>query len=78
MSNPDDDLIIIDKEFVIGFRKLFKNLRKHVATTYGEVDFLGLNWDGELIIMELKGNDPGKTSTAPIQAGFINVFFLKY
>lgn len=52
------------------FRPLLKSLRKNVATTYGEVDFLGLNWNGDLIIMELKGDDPQKTFTSPIQVGF--------
>ena len=95
LNKPDDDFIIIDKEFVIGFkneetkkrildkiaaefknllenkfRPSLKSLRKNVATTYGEVDFLGLNWDGDLIIIELKGDDPQKIFTSPIQVGF--------
>lgn len=41
-----------------------------MATTYGEVDFLGLTWDGDLIIIELKGDDPQKIFTSPIQVGF--------
>lgn len=95
LNKPDDDVIIIDKEFVIGirnevtkkrildkidaelknlleneFRPSLKSLRKNVATTYGEVDFLGLTWDGDLIIIELKGDDPQKIFTSPIQVGF--------
>lgn len=95
LNNPDDDFIIIDKEFVIGtrnevtkkrildkidaelknlleneFRPSLKSLRKNVATTCGEVDFLGLTWDGDLIIIELKGDDPQKIFTSPIQVGF--------
>lgn len=95
LNKPDDEFIIIDKEFVIGFRDKatkkrildkidaeiknllenefrpsLKSLRKNVTTTYGEVDFLGLNWNGDLIIMELKGDDPQKTFTSPIQVGF--------
>ena len=95
LNKPDDDFIIIDKEFVIGirnevtkkrildkidaelknlleneFRPSLKSLRKNVATTYGEVDFLGLTWDGDLIIIELKGDDPQKIFTSPIQVGF--------
>lgn len=41
-----------------------------MATTYGEVDFLGLNWDGDLIIIELKGDNSQKIFTSPIQVGF--------
>lgn len=95
LNKPDDDFMIIDKEFVIGFRNeetkkgilkkidaelkdllenefrpSLKSLRKNVATTYGEVDFLGLNWDGDLIIIELKGDNSQKIFTSPIQVGF--------
>lgn len=52
------------------FRPSLESLRNNVATTYGKVDFLGLSWDGDLIIMELKGDDPRKTFTSPIQVGF--------
>lgn len=52
------------------FRPSLKSLRKNVRTTYEEMDFLGLSWDGDLIIIELKGDDPQKTYTSPIQVGF--------
>lgn len=94
-AHQKDDFIIIDKEFVLGFkssiiksnwsksivdelrnlivefRKQYPNiLPKDIKTNYGEFDFLGLNCDGDIIIMELKQDDPSKTALSPIQTGF--------
>lgn len=57
--------------------ELIENARAKLAPTklpeviknkYGEFDFLGLNWNGDIIIMELKQNDPQKTYLSAVQA----------
>ncbi len=48
-----------------------------IKTKYGEFDFLGLNWDGDIIIMELKQDDPNKTYLSPAQACFYHLQFAK-
>lgn len=90
-----DDFIIIDKEFVLGFkdkqtkkawnqeivdyqkkkicslRSSYKGrLPKEIKEEYGEFDFLGLNKDGDILIMELKQDDPSKTALSPIQIAY--------
>lgn len=87
-----DDFIIIDKEFVIGFKdEVIKTewnkdivydqqknitvlrstyegkLPKDIKAEYGEFDFLGLNKNGDILIMELKQDAPAKTALSPIQ-----------
>lgn len=93
-NKEDDDFIIIDKEFVLGFcsdeireswcsdivkkqedlikgfRQICPRLPKDISPRYAEFDFLGLNWDGDIIIMELKQNDPQKTYLSPVQVGY--------
>ncbi len=49
--------------------KLPKDIKDGKKDHYDEVDFLALNWDGDIIIMELKQNDPSKTAFSPIQLG---------
>jgi hypothetical protein len=92
----DDDFVIIDKEFVIGFKdeatkkdwnedkiipdqiekiKEFRDqykgkLPKEIKASYGEFDFLALNKNGDILIMELKQDDPQKTALAPIQTNY--------
>ena len=46
------------------------SLPQDIKTEFGEIDFLALTWDGDIIIMELKGNDPEKTYLSPIQIGY--------
>lgn len=46
------------------------NLPKDIKPEYGEFDFLGLNKNGDIIIMEVKQDDPSKTSLSPIQTAF--------
>lgn len=48
-----------------------------IPSMYGEFDFLAMTWDGDIIIMELKQNDPQKTSLSPIQVKFYNDQFCK-
>ena len=95
----NDDFIIIDKEFVIGFSskeekerwnapienkvsELIRNIRdsfgktklpSDIANRYGEFDFLGLTWNGDLVIMELKQDDPTKTYLSPLQIAYYNL-----
>ena len=63
---------------VIGkVRSKIKSLPKDIKNSYGEFDFLGLNWNGDIIIMELKQNDPTKTYLSPIQIAYYNEQFKK-
>jgi len=96
----DDDFIIFDKEFVIGFRDedfkkkwnegLVKIQEKHldelrktssdklpedIKLEYGEFDFMGLTWDGDLIIMELKKD--ASNGLSPIQIAYYDLQFSK-
>lgn len=52
-------------------------LPKTIKSKYGEFDFLGLTWSGNIIIMELKEKDPTKTYLSPIQIGYYNRQFKK-
>lgn len=52
-------------------------LPKSIKTKYGEFDFLGLTWDGDIIIMELKEDDSQKTYLSPVQIGYYNRQFKK-
>ena len=47
-------------------------LPQNIACSYGEFDFLGLTWDGDIIIMELKQDDPVKTYLSPLQIAYYN------
>lgn len=98
----DDEFVIFDKEFVVGFLnkitkknwnngikikqnakiKEFRNtykkkLPKTIKALYGEFDFLGLNKNGDILIMELKQNDATKTALSPIQIAFYYMQFEK-
>ncbi len=52
-------------------------LPEKIPSKYGEFDFLAMTWDGDIIIMELKQDDPQKTSLSPIQVKFYNDQFHK-
>lgn len=43
---------------------------KDVKKQYGEFDFMALDWEGNFIIMELKQDDPQKTSLSPFQCNY--------
>lgn len=45
-------------------------LPEEIKPEYGEFDFLGLNTNGDILIMELKQNDPAKTALSPIQTSY--------
>lgn len=49
-----------------------ETLPQNIACSYGEFDFLGLTWDGDIIIMELKQDDPVKTYLSPLQIAYYN------
>ena len=49
----------------------------NIKSKYGEFDFLGLNWDGDIIIMELKQDDPNKTYLSPVQICYYKKQFTK-
>ena len=75
-----------NRENVLHQETLVKNLReiypetsfpKEVKVQFGEFDFLGMNWAGDIIIMELKQNDPQKTYLSPIQISFYKQQFTK-
>lgn len=52
-------------------------LPEKIPSKYGEFDFLAMTWDGDIIIMELKQDDPQKTSLSPIQVRFYDEQFHK-
>lgn len=53
-------------------------LSERIKPYYGEFDFMGLSWDGDLIIMELKKEAKGtKSSLAPIQIAYYVKQFTK-
>ena len=49
-----------------------ETLPQNIACSYGEFDVLGLTWDGDIIIMELKQDDPVKTYLSPLQIAYYN------
>ena len=53
------------------------SLPKDIHSKYGEFDFLAMTWDGDIIIMELKQDDPSLTALSPIQVRFYNEQFQK-
>ena len=58
--------------------KTSKKLPKDIKPDYGEFDFMGLTWDGDLIIMELKKDgSETKSSLSPIQIAFYEKQFTK-
>ena len=52
-------------------------LPEKIKPEYGEFDFLGLNTNGDILIMELKQNDPAKTALSPIQTSYYYLQFQK-
>jgi len=74
-----------NKDIIANLEALIRNLRKDyngnlphdIHSSYGEFDFLAMTWDGDIIIMELKQDDPQKTSLSPIQVRFYNDQFHK-
>ena len=74
-----------NKDIISNIEALIRNLRrvykgrlpKDISSKYGEFDFLAMTWNGDIIIMELKQNDPQKTSLSPIQVRFYNDQFHK-
>lgn len=80
----DDDLLVIDKEFVIGGPKdtsewvnriiemaqTNPKFPKHISSPGRECDFLGINKNGDLVLMELKRHeDVQKVYLSPLQIG---------
>lgn len=56
---------------IVELRKQYvKPLPKIIQSKYGEFDFLGVKWNGDLLIMELKQDDASKTALSPIQVGY--------
>jgi hypothetical protein len=74
-----------NKDIISNIEALIRNLRrdykgilpKNISSKYGEFDFLAMTWDGDIIIMELKQDDPQKTSLSPIQVKFYDEQFHK-
>ena len=74
-----------NKDIISNIEALIRNLRRDyngnlpqdIHSKYGEFDFLAMTWDGDIIIMELKQDDPQKTSLSPIQVRFYNDQFHK-
>lgn len=74
-----------NKDIISNIEALIMNLRRDykgrlpndISSKYGEFDFLAMTWDGDIIIMELKQDDPQKTSLSPIQVRFYDEQFHK-
>ena len=60
------------KSLIEESRKAFEGHRfpKDIKKQYGEFDFMALDWEGNFIIMELKQDDPQKTSLSPFQCNY--------
>lgn len=52
-----------------------ERLPKTIKAEYGEIDFMGLSWDGDLVIMELKKD--AADGLSPIQIGYYGLQFEK-
>lgn len=104
-GKQEDDFIIIDKEFVLGFndeesKKIWnQNIKETLSDKiikfreiasdksmilpqvikyeYAEFDFLALNKRGDILILELKQDDPAKTALSPVQVYFYYLQFKK-
>lgn len=74
-----------NKDIISKIEALIRNLRrdykgrlpKDISSKYGEFDFLAMTWDGDIIIMEVKQDDPQKTYLSPIQVRFYDEQFHK-
>lgn len=74
-----------NKDIISNIEKLIRNLRSNyngtlprdISSKYGEFDFLAMKWNGDIIIMELKQDDPQKTYLSPIQVRFYDEQFHK-
>lgn len=66
-------------QFILDAREAFgkTKLPQDIHDTYGEFDFLALNRDGDIIIMELKQDDPNKTYLSPFQICYYKKQFEK-
>ena len=74
----NDDIISNIKALILDLKKDYNgSLPQDIHSNYGEFDFLAITWDGDIIIMELKQDDPQKTSLSPIQVRFYNDQFHK-
>ena len=70
------DILKIQKDHINEFRKASKDrLPKDIKAEFGEIDFMGLTWDGVLIIIELK-KDIGN-GLSPIQTEYYKLEFSK-
>jgi len=76
-----------NKEISESLRNLDKKVRSKLTSehpypskikdSYGEFDFMALDWEGNFIIMELKQADPQKTSLSPFQTKYYVLQFEK-
>ena len=54
-----------------------ERLPKDIRSQYGEIDFMGITWDGDLIIIELK-KDIEEALLSPIQCGYYSLQLKKF
>lgn len=61
-------------ELIAQIREILRStkLPQDIKKEYGEIDFLGLTWNGDIVIMELKQDDSTKTYLSPVQIAFYN------
>ncbi len=72
------DIIASQKALIDELRNEYDGkLPQDIHSKYGEIDFLAMTWNGDIIIMELKQDDSQKTSLSPIQVRFYNAQFDK-
>ena len=67
----NNDIISNIEELISILRRDYKGrLPQDIHSKFGEFDFLAMKWNGDIIIMELKQDDPQKTYLSPIQVRF--------
>lgn len=72
----NEEVVKIQNETIQRLRSNGKErLPKTIKAEYGEIDFMGLSWDGDLVIMELK-KDPAD-GLSPIQINYYGLQFEK-
>jgi hypothetical protein len=72
------EIIKQQKSLIEKLKSTYKGrLPKEIKSEYGEFDFLAMTWDGDIIIMELKQDDPTKTYLSPIQVRYYYEQFQK-
>ncbi len=74
----NEPIKVENEKLIETFRSKYdKKLPHKIKSEYGEFDFLGLTWNGDIVILELKQDDEQKTALSPIQTHFYKKQFEK-